>query len=148
MLCHFLTMNTSKESKHFTYLFSHIRSLQGLFYHYALKSNGFYLLLHTKISRNIYQKVCFGNNTYSGIFTVISTILFSWWVVPTMNNMQSKHQWIKHEWWVLWFTLQQTLYFLRSRQILHSFSDYRDYRAQVSTLVDEFSQLFHIHPIS
>ena len=76
MLCFFLTMNTSKESENFIYLFSHIRSFQGLFYHYALKSNGVNLLLHTKISRNIYQKVCFGNNTYSGIFTVISTIFF------------------------------------------------------------------------
>ena len=51
------------------YLFSHIRSFQGLFYHYELNANGFYLLLYIKISRNIYQKVCFGNNTYSGILT-------------------------------------------------------------------------------
>ena len=51
------------------YLFSHIRSFQGLFYHYELNANGFYLLLYSKISRDIYQKVCFGNNTYSGILT-------------------------------------------------------------------------------
>ena len=29
-----------------------------------------------------------------------------------------------------------------------SFSDYRDYRAKVSTSADKFCQLFHIHPIS
>ena len=29
-----------------------------------------------------------------------------------------------------------------------SFSDYRYYRAKVSTLVDKFFQLFHMHPIS
>ena len=35
-----------------------------LFYHHVLNATEFYLLLHTKISRNIYQKVSFGNNTY------------------------------------------------------------------------------------
>ena len=29
-----------------------------------------------------------------------------------------------------------------------SFSDYRDYRAKVSTLADKFCQLFHMHHIS
>ena len=29
-----------------------------------------------------------------------------------------------------------------------SFNDYRNYRAKVSTLVDKFCQLFHMHPIS
>ena len=35
-----------------------------LFYHHVLNATEFYLLLHTKILRNIYQKVSFGNNTY------------------------------------------------------------------------------------
>ena len=112
MLCHFLTMNTSNESENFTYLFSHIRSFQGLCYHYALKSNGFYLLLHIKISRDVYQKVCFGNNTYSGIFTVISTILSSWWVVLTMNNMQSKRQCTRQAYRLItrWFGVIKNIY--------------------------------------
>ena len=40
------------------------------------------------------------------------------------------------------------LYFLRSNTYYISFSDYRDYRAKVSTLVEKFCQLFHMHPIS
>ena len=73
------------------YLFSHIRSFPGLFYHYELNANGFYLLLYIKISKDIYQKVCFGNNTYSGILTDFYHSFFLG-VVPTMNNMQSKRQ--------------------------------------------------------
>ena len=73
------------------YLFSHIRSFQGLFYNYELNANGFYLLLYIKISRDMYQKVCFGNNTYSGILTDFYHSFFLG-VVPTMNNMQSKRQ--------------------------------------------------------
>ena len=44
-----------------------------------------------KVLRIFYQKVCFGNNTYSGIFTVISIILLSLLLPidqlpPTCNN--------------------------------------------------------------
>ena len=77
------------------YLFPHIRSFQRLLYHYELNANGFYLLLYIKVSRDIYQKVCFGNNTYSGILTDFYHSFFLG-VVPTMNNMQSKRQWLIH----------------------------------------------------
>ena len=73
------------------YLFSHIRSFQGLFYHYELNANGFYLLLYIKTSRDVYQKVYFGNNTYSGILTDFYHSFFLG-VVLTMNNMQLKRQ--------------------------------------------------------
>ena len=41
-----------------------------------------------------------------------------------------------------------TLYFLRSNTYYISFSDYSKYRAKVSTEVDKFYQLLHMHPIS
>ena len=41
-----------------------------------------------------------------------------------------------------------TLYFLRSNTYHIFFSDYSKYRAKVSTQVDKFCQLFHMHPIS
>ena len=91
MLCHFLPMNTSIEYENFILLFFDIRSFQGLLYHFELNANGFYLLLYIKISRDVYQKVCFGNNTYSGILTDFYHSFFLG-VVPTMNNMQSKRQ--------------------------------------------------------
>ena len=47
------------------------------------------------------------------------------------------------------YSLTQTLYFVRSKDIYYIFfSDYRDYRAKVSTSADKFCQLFYMHPIS